>query len=32
MLGSTTYSVWCELFVKRAYGTSGRYASALSAF
>jgi hypothetical protein len=32
MLGSTAYHGLCEQFVERAYGTSGRYASALSAF
>ncbi len=31
-VGQAGYDGWCELFVERAYGTSGRYASALSAF
>lgn len=28
MLGLSGYNGWCELFVERAFGTSGRYASA----
>lgn len=32
MMGSTAYNGWCERFVENAYGTSGKYASALAAF
>lgn len=32
MVGSQSYRGLCELFVENAFGTSGRYASALAAF
>jgi hypothetical protein len=31
-VGNTGYNGWCELFVERSYGTSGRYGSALADF
>lgn len=32
MVGATGYDGWCERFVENAYGTSGRYGSALANF
>ena len=32
MIGNTGYNGWCERFVENAYGTSGKYASALANF
>jgi len=29
-IGSTSYNGWCERFIENAYGTTGRYASALA--
>lgn len=32
MLGSRAYNGWCQRFVENAYGTAGRFRSALAAF